>query len=102
MLEKYVEDNYNARFDTHSCHHFREIQFNGRLDGNNARLDVKPRQSYSSTQTMSRVLGHSAYLKSMLSTITMQGLTLTSYHRFREMHYNARLDVNNARLDVKS
>ena len=32
MLEKYVEDNYYGRFDTHSYHRHREIHFNARLD----------------------------------------------------------------------
>ena len=38
--EEYVEDNYYARFDTHSYHHFGEIHFNAKLDVNNDRLDV--------------------------------------------------------------
>ena len=46
----------------------------------------------------------------------MQGLILTpivednyyarfdtsSYHRFKEIHFNARLDVKNARIDINS
>ena len=32
VLEKYVEDNYYARLDTHSYHRVRETHFNSRLD----------------------------------------------------------------------
>ena len=34
MLEKYIEDNYYARFDTHSYRCFREIHLNARLSVN--------------------------------------------------------------------
>ena len=34
MLEEYIEDNYFARFDTHSSHCFRKILLNARLDVN--------------------------------------------------------------------
>ena len=34
MLEEYVEDNYYARFETHSYHRYREMHFNARLDLN--------------------------------------------------------------------
>ena len=78
MLQGYVKDNYYARFDTPSYHHFREIHFNARLDVNNARLDVKSRQSHLSAKSRSRSPGHSGCLKSISRTITMQGLTLAA------------------------
>ena len=71
MLEEYVEDNYYARFDTRSYHCYRETHFN-------ARLDVKSRQSRLSAKSRSTAPGQSACLKSMLRTITMQGLTLAA------------------------
>ena len=40
MLEVYVEENYYARFDTRSYHHFREMHFNARLNLINATLDI--------------------------------------------------------------
>ena len=42
---------------------------------NNARLNVKSQQSHSSAKSGSKAPGHSACLKSMSGTITMQGLT---------------------------
>ena len=42
----------------------------------NARLDVKSKQSHSSTKFRSRAPGHSACLKGISMKITMQGLTL--------------------------
>ena len=71
MLEEYVEDNYYARFDTHSYHRYRETHFN-------ARLDVKSKQSHKSAKSRSRAPGHSGCLKSMSRTITIQGLTLAA------------------------
>ena len=65
MLEDYVEDNYYERFDTHSYYPFREGHFN-------ARFDVKSQQSYSSAKSRSKAPGHSASLKNMSKTITMQ------------------------------
>ena len=56
----------------------RETHFNARLDMNNARLDIKSRQSHSSTKSRSRALGHYASLKTISWTITMQGLTLAA------------------------
>ena len=44
----------------------------------NARLDVKSQQSHSSAKSRSRAPGHSVCLKSMLRTITIQGLTLAA------------------------
>ena len=68
---------------------------------NNARLEVKSWQSHSSMTSRSRVSGHSACLKSMLRTITMQGLTLTAITASEK--YTLMLDdVIDARLGVKS
>ena len=69
MLEGYVMNNYNARCDTHSYHSCKETDFN-------TRVDVKLQQSQPSVKCRSWASGHSACLKGMLSTITMQGLTL--------------------------
>ena len=41
----------------------------------------------------STALGHSASLKSMLRTITMQGLTLAAITAVEEKNLNARIDV---------
>ena len=95
MLEEYVKVNYNARFDTHSYHCCREWH-------SNARLDVKSGQSYSSAMSRSRALGHSACSKSMLRTITLQWSDTQSYHCFREMHLNARLDVKSGQSHLSS
>ena len=51
--------------------------FNARLDVNKGRLDLD-HNSHSSMKSRSRALGHSACLKSMSRTITMQGLTLAA------------------------
>ena len=75
---------------------------NARLDVNNARLDVKSRQTHLNMKSSSRAPGHSVCSKSLSRTITLQGFHTHSYHRFREIHINARLDKNNARLDIKS
>ena len=88
------EENYYAMFDTHSYYHFRETHLN-------ARLNVKSWQSQWSAKSRSTAPRHSACLKSMSRTITIQGLT-HSYRRFREIYFTARLDLNNAKLDVKS
>ena len=45
-------------------------------DVTNARLVVKLKHNHSSTKSRSRAQGHIACLKSVLRTITMQGLTL--------------------------
>ena len=66
-----IEDKYYARFDTHSYHRYREMYFN-------ARLDVKSWQRHWSAKSMSRASCHSACLKSMSRTITMQGLKLAA------------------------
>ena len=78
MLEEYVEDNYYARFDTRSYHRFRKTHLNARLNVNNARLDVKLQQSYSSTKSRSQAPGNIVCLRSMSRTITMQGLTFAA------------------------
>ena len=59
MLEDYVANNYYARFDTCSYHHFWETHFNAK--------------SQWSAKSRSRALGPSACLKSMLRTITKHG-----------------------------
>ena len=64
-------NNYWARFDTHSYHCFRETHFN-------ARLDIKSWQSHSSMKSRSKALSHSACLKSIPRTITVQGLTFAA------------------------
>ena len=66
---------YYARFDTSSYHCFTETHINARLNVNNATHYVKSQQSQSSTKSGLKALGHSAGLKSMPRTITMQGLT---------------------------
>ena len=86
VLEEYVEDNYYARSDTRSYHHYRETHFN-------ARLDVKSWQSHWSAKSRSRAPGHSACLKSYVKDNYYARFDTHSYHRFRETHLNARLDV---------
>ena len=71
MLADDVKYNYYARFDHLSYHRYEETHFN-------ARLNVKSEQSHSSVKSRSRPPGHSACLKSMSRTITMQGMTLAS------------------------
>ena len=78
MHQENVKVNYYARSDTRSYHRFREIHLNARLNVNNARLDVKSQQSYFSMKSKSRAQGHSACLKDMSRTITMQGLSLAA------------------------
>ena len=63
--------------------------------------NLKSSQSHSSAKSRSRAPGHTDCLKSMSRTITMQGLTLAPIIAL-ENAFLARLDVNNARLDVKS
>ena len=38
----------------------------------------------------------------MSNTVTIQGVTFTANSAFRVINLYARLDVNNARLDIKS
>ena len=78
MFEEYVEDNYYARYETRIYDCFRETHFNARLNVNNARLDIKSKQSHSSVKSRSRASGHSACLMSMSRIITMQGLALAA------------------------
>ena len=72
MLEEYVEDNYYARFDTRSYHHFRETYLNARLDVNNTRRRKITTKSLSA-KSRSRAPSYRACLKSMSKKITMQG-----------------------------
>ena len=65
MLQEYTEDNYYARFDTHSYHCCFETHFTTQIYV--SQLSVK----YKSIPG-----GHSVCSKSIPRTITMQGLTL--------------------------
>ena len=76
MLEQYVEDDYCARFDTHSYHSFTETHFN-------ARLDIKY-DKVTRVKSRPKALGHSVCLKSISRKVTIQGLIHGSYHCFTE------------------
>ena len=81
VLEEYVEDNYYARFDTPSYHHYRETHFNARLDVNHDKVTGVPilGQGYHFTVCASQVCRHNYYAMS----------DTRSYHCFRETHFNA-------------
>ena len=93
MLEACISDSWYARFDTHSYHCFRETGLNGRLE-------VK---SWQSVKSRSRTLDHSVCLKIMSRTITVCKVWHSQLSLLqRNTLNNAGLDLNNARLNVKS
>ena len=63
-----------------SYHYYREMHFT-------ARLNVKSWQNHLSMKSMSRVAGHSACLKRMSRSITVQWADTPSYYCNREMHW---------------
>ena len=75
-----------ARFHTHSHHCCREMYFN-------SSLDIKFGQSQWSMKRRSRAPGHCVCSKSVWSTITMLRFHTPSYHCYKEMYFNTRLNI---------
>ena len=86
MLKEYVKDNYYTRFYTRSYHCCREIHFNSRrckilTNSMEREIKVKGTRSW-------------CVLEENVKEKYYARFHTHNYHRYRETHFNARLDMN--------